>query len=359
MAASTTDKLRLRPSIRFCDMPTNMASLAGELWIDLDQRNTGQKCFVGNKLFQLVKRPVGMPVALLFASNLSPRANAGQFLDRNRPVRAFGCRNDALTDAVIAVLLKAALLSRQALQLAFRRLRTPTLQPCSQVAVVLSGTINFLARIGLSIAIGGNIDHAQIYAQDSLKFDRLRRGDFACGCQKELALAVNQVGFTLAKLQLMELSLARLVADHHPPRSGPDRDKTMLGVPVQDAIIIGYRSMRSEDPGSVTIEFISIGDFRNAAHNDLCGKSGLLANLGVKELVEIVLPEGTTLPGNFTDLVAGPVRALKRMHQCLKLESIRNKLNDRRDLHTGHYRTNVLFSQYLMAKEAATVSSVA
>jgi len=141
MTADTTGKLRLRPSIRFCDMPTLIASLASELRIDLDQSYTGERCFVGQKLFQLVKRPVGMPVALLFASNLSPRANAGQFLDRNRPVRAFGCSNDALTDHVIGVFLKTSLLSRQALQLAFRRLRTAALQSCSQVAIVLSWLI--------------------------------------------------------------------------------------------------------------------------------------------------------------------------------------------------------------------------
>ena len=73
-----------------------LASLAGKLWIDLDQSYTGERCFVGHKLF-------GMPMALLFASNLSPRADAGQFLDRNRPVRTFGCSNDALTDHVIGV----------------------------------------------------------------------------------------------------------------------------------------------------------------------------------------------------------------------------------------------------------------
>jgi hypothetical protein len=133
----------------------------------------------------------------------------------------------------------------------------------------------------------------------------------------------------------------------------------MLGVPVQDAIIIGKRSMRFEDPESIAVEFVGIRDFRNAAHNDLRGKSGLLADFGVKELVEIVLPEGTTLPGDFTDLVAGPVRTLKRMHECLLLVSIREKLNDRRDLHEGDYRTNVLVGQYLENKEAATVSSVA
>ena len=118
LTACTTDKLRLRPSIRFCDMPTLIASLASKLWIDLDQSHTGETGFVGYELF-------GMPVALLFASNLSPRANAGQFLDRNCPVRAFGCSNDALTDPVIGVFLKTSLLSRQALQLAFRRLCTP------------------------------------------------------------------------------------------------------------------------------------------------------------------------------------------------------------------------------------------
>jgi hypothetical protein len=79
---------------------------------------------------------------------------------------------------------------------------------------------------------------------------------------------------------------------------------------VQDAIIIGNRSMRSEHPGSVTVEFVGIRDFRNAAHNDLCGKSGLLADLGIKEFVEIVLPLGATLPGDFTDPVAGLIRAL-------------------------------------------------
>ena len=41
------------------------------------------------------------------------------------------------------------------------------------------------------------------------------------------------------------------------------------------------------------------------------------------------------------------------------LVSIREKLNDCRDLHTGHYRTNVLIGQYFENKEAATVSSVA
>jgi hypothetical protein len=340
-------------------MPTNITPLAGELWINLYQRDTGETCFVGNKLFQLVKRPVGMPGTLLFTSNLSPRADAGQFLISNCSFCEFGCSNDALTNDVIGVFLKASLLSSQALQLAFCRLRSAFLQSCSQVAVVLSGAIHFLARIGVAVAIGGNIDHAKVNAQDILKFGRFRRGDFASRCKKELALAINQIGFALAKLQLVKLSLTRFVTDLYPPRCGPDRDKTMLGVPVQDAIIMGNCSMQSEDSGSATVEFIGIGDFGNTTDNDLCGKSGLLSNLGVKESVEIVLPEGTTFPGDFTDLVAGLIRALKSMQERLKLVSIRKKLNDRCYLHIGDYRTNVLVGQYLENKEVATVSSVA
>jgi len=87
----------------------------------------------------------------------------------------------------------------------------------------------------------------------------------------------------------------------------------MLGVPVQDAIITGNCSMRSEDSGSVTVEFIGIDGFRNTSNNDLCGKFGLLANLGIKEFVESVVPEGKTLPGDFTDPVSGMVRTPKRM----------------------------------------------
>jgi hypothetical protein len=224
---------------------------------------------------------------------------------------------------------------------------------------VNSGAIDFLARIGVPVAIGGDIDHTKINAQDIFKLGLLRRRDLASGCKKELALAINQVGFALAKLQLVKLSLTRFVADLLPPRCCPDRDKTMLGVPVQDAIIIGKRSMRFEDSERVTVEFIGIRDFRNAAHNDLRGKSGLLADWGVMEFVEIVLPEGTTLPGDITDLVADLIRTLKRMQECLMLVSVRKKLNDLSDLHTGDYRTLVLFGQCINNKEVATVSSVA
>jgi hypothetical protein len=126
MPTHDATELSLRAAVAAFRMPTGVASLAAFSRIDKRNRHANKSRLVANELPQLSKGPIAVSCSLRFP-NRRPRANVRQIFQRNRPLRAFGLRNKLLCNAMVCILLKAVLFTRQLSQMAFGRETTALL----------------------------------------------------------------------------------------------------------------------------------------------------------------------------------------------------------------------------------------
>jgi hypothetical protein len=84
-----------------------------------------------------------------------------QFFQRNRPLRAFGLRNNPLGETVVDVFGKAALLTGQLPQSAAVAESAELLELVSQAPVSIAYLFDCLTAVCLTIAIGCDVRHAQ------------------------------------------------------------------------------------------------------------------------------------------------------------------------------------------------------
>ena len=83
------------------------------VWVYQHHRYACQARFVGNKLSQLIERPIAVPCSLFSTLSPDPRANTRQIFQANRSVRALRCLNETLADYMIGVFLKSPLATCQ------------------------------------------------------------------------------------------------------------------------------------------------------------------------------------------------------------------------------------------------------
>ncbi len=94
-----------------------------------------------------------------------------------------------------------------------------------------------------------------------------------------------------------------------------DGDCPLVRVPGQDAVIEGNRAVALKRPLHLAIEFVGIGDFGNAADEQLRAQADLDAQIVVEPALQRIAPKLVRLPGRSTNHVAGLVGALQCRQQ--------------------------------------------
>jgi hypothetical protein len=80
--------------------------------------------------------------------------------------------HNAFADAVVDVVGEAPLFAREPLQAAFGPLSALLLQLLPESPVAVSDRVEVLARVGLAIRVGGDVDDAQVYSQKAVREKR-------------------------------------------------------------------------------------------------------------------------------------------------------------------------------------------
>src|SRR5207248_2753550 len=94
MVTHDTTKLSLAFPVAAVGMPAGATALAGVGRIDQRYWHPHPLRLVAEKRPQLPKGPIVVPCSLCCAPNPRPLANMRQIFQRNRPLRAFGFRNE-------------------------------------------------------------------------------------------------------------------------------------------------------------------------------------------------------------------------------------------------------------------------
>ena len=299
-------------TISFVNATTYRTSPTGVSGVHQDHGNANQLCLVLDLLAQVVEAPRRM-LSPLSLANRYPVSYARKVLKGNSAPGVFGFLNNFLGDYVVDVVSHALFFASALLEQTTRCLGSLTLQLCTKAGVAMAQTIEVVARVILAITGRGNVDNAQINAEESGRLNLRRFLNVAGGQQVPLALNKCQISLTLAGLQEDALPLATDEGDMLATGHRPDRDCRLADIPAQDAVVISDSAIGPEGAWGLAIQLVGVGNTSDAAHDDLCREVGeLTSGIVVSQFVKAVLAEGAGIPGALRQVVTSGVGAFHR-----------------------------------------------
>jgi len=325
-------------SVRFLDMATAMAALRGVSRVDKPDFHPVQNCLVDYKEFKLGERPI-TPCGPVLTPNPGPQRNALEVFQANPPFRAFSGFDKLLSNAMVNISLITRLTVVQLPQSALCTFCARSLQFLTALNVPLAFFLNGFSLIVRTVAVGGDVDHTPVNAQERFHLVLSRVGDVA-GCQQvPLTTTVNQIAFAMLVRQQFELPITTHERHVHAPVECPERDKPPFHIELQQTVIVRKRTVLLEHALVRLIQFVAIGYFTEYPHRCLRAQFKLLANRRVQMLMQLEGIKNLRLPGVLTHHVARSVAALKRLFEGAELPFIGQKLNLSGEFHTDQYNT--------------------
>ena len=327
----------MRETIGFINTPTLRTSPAGITRVNEEHPHSYSFGLVSDVLAQLIERPVTMLASLLATYNRS-LADARQIFQGDGSASVYCFFNKMFADLVVGVLLEACLLSRQFLEFTFGGSGLLLLQILSAMLELPAIVLDRLTAKILPVAVGGQIDDAQVYSQHAFKIDWLRSFLLTRGEQVELAFDVAQVTFPALALQQFKLSPAGREGDPHPTVYRPEADFLPFQMVGQDATIKGNRSLWLERAPDFPVDLIGIRNLREAPDDDLGAQREHLPRVSIRQLVQLELTERIVFPRLRANVIAGSIRHFECFAKRVRLIGRRQEFQLGDQLH----RTSVL-----------------
>jgi hypothetical protein len=343
VSTAFADKLALRTPVCLIAVPALVAGLRGVGRIDADEGYPGKPGLVLEEAAKLSESPLAVPTTLR-----SPKPLAGALPDAFEifegypPVGLFSLAYDAFAEYMVSIALEAALLAGQLFEVALSRFSARLLQLGAYPLVALARLFYALGGVCLPVRIGGDVSHAEIYAEPILRRTRRRLLNLY-GCEQvPLAGAVDEIGLTAAGGEQRTSALIANKRDALSALGSPDRNLASFAVPAQDAIIVGDSPERPKRTPSAPIELVRIGNLSEQAYHYLRGKPEALLNVVVRCLLKPVLVGVRALIlGNRRCVIARLVDAAQRRKQSPALGSRREHLYQHCKFHIVTMMTNL------------------
>jgi len=248
---------------------------------------------------------------------------------------------------VVGVGGKPALFAGQLLEAAARRLCALALQPGAQATVAVAHVIHGAAAVNRPGAVSGDVDDAQVHAQEVVYLRGRRLVHFADLMQVERAAPVDQIRLALHKRQQGKLALARDERNSLPPVHRPNGNGLRIQSPRQDTFVIGDAAVRVKRSLPLAVELVGVRDLRQQADGHLRGQLVSLAHGVVASVVQIVLAKGLGFPSDFAHEVRCRVRRFQCAAQQFGLPWFGLELDLSNQFHAFQYSISVRISQAL------------
>lgn len=279
-------------------------------------RHTSAQRLIGDKGLKLCEAP-RMEYCALCPTSLDPRANMRQIFYRNRPLRAFGLRNNPFGDHMVDVFGEPRLLTGKHLQAAAAAQGAEPLQLVPEPPMAIAHVLDRCARMDGPIAINRDIRHTQIDTQHIVNVHRLRRLNVGSRKQVPVAAHEGQITFTAPERQQCLLPCAthkwyRLSAIESPDRNS----RAFVG---KDTLIECDRTQRRERTLRFLIQLVGICHFGDAPYRKLGRQIERLPNRVIGQPMDGELAKRATLPCHLANVITRRVRRHKRALQCMRL----------------------------------------
>ncbi len=301
---------------------------------------TRQLRFVRDFLPEIVERPA-MQIGTLRLSNRYPGADALKVFQGDAATSALSLFDQSLADRVVGIAGETIFSTCQFFQAMAGGFRALALQFATQTAVTVTHAVDCASRMPFAIAVGSDIDNAQINPQRALYVPFVWLVHRTGRQQVEFATHVSQIAFALLVVQQFPLALSAHERDAQASAHRPDRDGLRRQSPVENAVIIGNGAVRLEHPPGFLITSVGIRDLRDTANRYLSSQSIALTNGIIQRLVQGILPKALLFPGVLADGVARSIRYLKRLQEIAGLFVVGEQLHLGNQFHATSVAQNV------------------
>jgi len=281
-------------------------------------RHTRTQCLIGDKRLKLGEAP-SVECCALRPSSPHPRANVRQIFDGNRPLCAFGLRNNLFGDHMVDVLGEAGFLPSKNPQTATTAQGAKPLQFVSEPPMAIAHVLDRAPAVDFPIAIDGNVRHTQIDAQRAFDINQIGIVNIDGGEQIPIAAHEGEVALAFTEWQQRFLMVAAHEGDSGPAVQCPDRHRRIRQGKREDAIIVGNRGCRAKCALGFRVQLVGVSDFRQDANSHLRSQSERFAHILIAQLLERELPKRARVPSDLANVVAGFVRPNQRAMQRIRL----------------------------------------
>lgn len=278
------------------DHPAAPALNASVARIDINDRNSGELRLVRDAGAEMPKGPV-VQACSLTAAGRDPAPDVLEVFKHNPASGAFGGLNKRLRNAMVRDLLESALSAGQLSEPPLGCLGTATLKPRPATGEFGADTLNITAGMNYPIAIGGERYDAEVYAEPIISVELVSLGNVTCRGEHPLAAHLAQIDLAFTVGHQRALPVAHHNRNRQPSLNGPDADGAVFRE-ANDAVVVGLSSIAPENWRLQAIDFESVGNLCNAPNGGLGRQAEPLSDVGVCQLVEVELSEGSILePG--------------------------------------------------------------
>lgn len=317
MPTAYTGEFGLALSVAFRYMAAAVAGPRGVAWVYEHHRDASSLRLVADERSELSKTPVVLSCPLPF-SNRHPVAYPGQIFQNNRGLRVFGVLNKTLGDAVVYPSLKARLFARHAFEATLGAFAARRLIGLARRVAPFALGFNGLARVGVAIGVGGQVDDAQIDANKPFRVYRRLLRRLHRHQQIKLPISEDEIGLPLAPVELHPLVVAHL---HGNQNATAKRCQTGEFQPLkrQDALIVDDRAMGLKRDATPLVPLVGFDDFGDGANGQLSRQVKPRANVIVDGLLQLELREHALAEGVGGNPRTGVIECQHRVGKRLML----------------------------------------
>ncbi len=330
-AGQTAERIPFWPVV-LVNQTALRARSGGVAGINKDNQNSSQLSLVFDKGSKLVEAPSAHRAALRLSSRCACQADALEVFEGYSASAALSLPHDALADSMIEVAGHPPLLLAALLEPSLGGLGSLRLEPTTHPVIAVPETLECGTGVGLAFGVyryvlDTEIDTDPIFGRSGRRLLYVNRGE-----QVELPVRKDKIRLTLPVRKKLRRPLATNERYSLPPRGTPDGYSGF--VPAEDAVVVGDRPKRPEGSLRPRIKLVSVSDLSDSPNDHLGRKSRRVLDWMVSQLVELVLPERTMLPGYLADFVSRSVSGAQRVPEHVGLIRSRKKLHLYRQLHT-------------------------
>ena len=320
-----TSKLISGKPISLGDMPARWTCSGCVPRIHKGNKNTCDLGFVVHERSEQSKIP-SMQDATLCRSNRGSGSNALKIFKSNRSQSVFGFRNKLLGNPMVNVSGESSHSTRKLLQMAFGRFGSFALEPGFQRVKSISGLVDLLARMYLSIRINCKVFNAKINTKNTNWVIGGLFRDFNHGTKVENTIDQDQVCLASYPVHTGRLIFSHSNRDKLPALKSSKR-YMLQALPRKDALIIDDRTIKPKFRFDGFVPLIGFANLGNGPNSKLRGESKMFSDRIVNRLMDFDLVGTMHSKNSLCYVITSLVKPLHCITEHLTLLSRGDKLN--------------------------------
>ena len=335
--APGADELRLRAAVRLVDVAafgtrsTRIARVHG------DKSNAGEDGLVAEERAQLEERP-RMQRRALGLANGYPVADAAEIFHGDTASGVFGLANDRLAEDVIGVGVETLLPPSELPEMALGAPGACRLKTGAELGETRTDSESVLAGVGFAVRVDGKVADAEVDAEPAFRIDRRPVRDVDGHEEKELALAVDEVGLSAHSFESASVVGANGARNDDAAVEREQAHAVEAVLERVEPLVVGDGAERLERAEFRLVAPVDLADLRDGAHGVLGGETEAVAELAVVGALEADLVGALRLEGALSQPRAGFVHAPHGGEQSPSLLGRDEQLHGRDELH-GYRRS--------------------